>query len=1286
MSAQQARRKRRSDHTFRLRPLAWSLLLACGGLSHGVQAAETQIADMPLAVLKTVQPNVYITLDKSGSMQGIMGEVSRKYTKGYNNTVRYRPWLVDGITPPPRGPVRFEEVDMDVSPGVCSGMDFLAYAANPSTPSANEVDTIKANADSSVVWAKKYVSNTGSTPDYIQAGCSVRGLRSTTGSGTDALREGSAGNGDSGSRDNAKAKIDNLITNRPTGTPPSGRTDCSPTGCTAEQERKNISNYWQYHRNRYLAARAAIGEAIGRQKGNARIGFANFSTHNSKNSTNAATGRTIKNNLDRYRILTISPYDSSGHLGEDSPRYKFFAEQIYNQTPPYYGTPTRKALYQLGEYFKTDEPYRDDPASASSPTRSCRANYNILITDGGWNDDFSTIKNADGSAGAPYQDSFSSTLADVAYEYYANDLMDSYANNVPTSVKDPANWQHLVNYTVSMNMPLTGEGKEDPDGDNVTTAKVNKIFEWMNQDPETRGEAPKITWPDAIDVSSDIKRVDDLAHAGINSHGGFINASNPQELTRAILAALNDAVGRSTSAPVAVTNNPDRPLQSGDVVYLTGYDAANWSGQLRAFSINPLTGGPNFDDPKWTPSADRQLGEPVANNRLIVTWKGRLGAGGISFKAGQSLADGSNLENRFHLNAAGNDGANVIAYLRGSRTNEGLDDANYRERDRGKGDTDKGTVLGDIVDSGAILNLPGTKYEDPGHEEFRTAQESKEKTVFVGANDGMVHAFDAATGAESWAYVPSFGWDCLLADNESACPRQPGSTRPSNFLRDSALPFGYQHRFFVNGPLFVTDVNFSNGSSTTKWRTILTGTLGKGGRGVFALDVTDPQANSETIADSSGPPEDNVSAVDKVLWEFPARLSDGTVPEYAKNMGYVFSQIHMGKVNIGGNTKWVAYVPSGFNNGSETGGDGKARLFVLDAKTGELIKEIVAGASDTKAGSSGTPAGMAHIAVHMKNQAIDHSGTVVYGGDQLGNLWRFDLTSTNTEDWEAEKVAVLEVDDGELSGPQPVTTSPIISEGTDQKGNRRLFIMVGTGRYLDTTDRPENPDNTPSQNKAAKQTQSFYVFKDPFQKDASGNNLEGGATLDDLRSVLSKYTISAPGDVGETRKFKLAKAPPENYKGFYFDLTASNPIYERVNVQFRATPVAVVLGTNAPSTDACDQRGKGSSLIVPLVDIPDQNIVGLLGNTDKTLEIDAGTSLGSLVITGTAVMINEEGELVAVHSVADPISSAECDDLRKAGFDCKAGEPYVWEKLKSATQTAPKLPTRRVYWRDMSIE
>ena len=241
----------------------------------------------------------------------------------------------------------------------------------------------------------------------------------------------------------------------------------------------------------------------------------------------------------------------------------------------------------------------------------------------------------------------------------------------------------------------------------------------------------------------------------------------------------------------------------------------------------------------------------------------------------------------------------------------------------------KSRVLGDIIDTSPVyVQKPPFRYSDSGYAAFVGAQSTRPGTVYVGANDGMLHAFDADTGEERWAYVPRMLHSQLYK------------------LADAA--YASNHRYFVDGPITVGDAY--DGSS---WRTVLIAGLGAGGNGYFALDITD---------------EDNPT----VLWEYTNA-----------NLGNSFGNPILTKRNTDG--QWVVLFASGYNN-NVSGGDSLGRLFMVNAFTGAAIGSIA-----TTAAADPSLSGIAKITNWVLDTMVDNSTQYVYGGDLAGNIWRFDI-------------------------------------------------------------------------------------------------------------------------------------------------------------------------------------------------------------------------------------------------------------------------------------------------------
>ncbi|MBL0474709.1 pilus assembly protein [Aeromonas veronii] len=809
--------------------------------------------------------------------------------------------------------------------------------------------------------------------------------------------------------------------NRPT------RSDCvSKPVCSYEEEIQNFANWYTYYRSRILAARAGIGRAFASQGQALRVGFATIN----------ASGSVIR--------------DVAAFSGTN--RSDFFND-LYSRDIPAAGTPLRTSLQHVGNYFsKTggDGPWAAS-AGSTLPHLTCRQSYNILMTDGYWSE--GRAYNPDPAVGDQDNDGTADTLADVAYHYWKTDLRPDLANKVPTSTEDPANWQHLVNFTVGLG--------------------VNGTLNPASGKP--------VSWPSPY--GSDAKKIDDLWHAAVNSKGNFFSAADPDTFAAALSSTLAQIAARNSSAS-SVTANATR-LDSNTHIYQARYNSGDWSGQLVSI---PLNSDGTLGEIAW--DAATLIPEPSARN--IFT---RQDGVGIPFRW-----DTLNVTNRALFNVAGdNQGESRVAYLRGDRSGEQRNGGAFRNRS---------DLLGDIINSDPVYvgkrdygysSAAGlTQTEREGYQAFlsSTAITRRPPMLYVGANDGMLHGFRVADGVERLAYIPS----SLLGELNQL-------TRPN-----------YSHRYYVDGTPRVGDAYLGS-----RWKSILLGSTGAGGKAVFAIDVTAP---------------DNFTA-DKMLWEFTD-----------SEMGVALAAPTL--VRVKADNKWVALVANGYNSTSQT-----ARLFVLDLATGAIIKEI-----DTEVGSSSEPNGLSSPL--PVDQDGDRVVDYVYAGDLHGNLWKFDLTDKNSAQWGSalktgnKPKPLFQACNGSCSAGtrQPITMRPLAIR--HPKGG--VMVMMGTGSYFTNDDKlvPATP-----------RLEAVYGIWDT------------GATV--LSSQLLQQSITHEFVAnGTTIKFNVRVVSNRNVnytsqKGWYLLLKSpslSKGVGERAVSEMLYRHKRLIFNTLIPSADACDFGGR----------------------------------------------------------------------------------------------------------------
>ena len=620
-----------------------------------------------------------------------------------------------------------------------------------------------------------------------------------------------------------------------------------------------------------------------------------------------------------------------------------------------------------------------------------------------------------------------------------------------------------------------------------------------------------------------------------------------------------------TSAASSVAVSTVTPVAGDNTVYASIYNSGDWSGDLSGYPIDLTTGAVNTAAPVWKSSAGTQLDARTPASRKIASYTGTAGANqGIQFQpATATTATKLSTAQQALLNSATtppgpSDGAAVVAYLRGDRTGETA--GTYRTRAH---------LLGDTIHAAPLLvREPTANYTDSGYSTFKTSNASRTKIVLQAANDGMVHAFNAATGAEEWAYVPN-----LVLNNLD--------------VRTSKLNF--THQYYVDATPASSDVDFNNtdgitGTPSPDWRTLVVGGLGKGGRGFYALNVTTTTATDEAA----------VAA--KVLWEFPNSATNATV---RLNTGYSFGNPVIAKTRAEG---WVVLVTSGYNNGTNTGdsgGDGKGYLFVLNARTGALIKAI-----STNVGSATDPSGLARISGYAASGDTDRTVEYVYGGDLKGNVWRFDLTGASNTQWSVALLTTL-VDSKGIA--QPVTTKPELANVTITGGVNKRFVYVGTGRYLGDTDIP----GASGANVNATQTQTMYGLVDDLSVPKTG------AVITPLRSNLQQQTLTTNAD--GTRTASSNSVDFTTKKGWYIDLTVSG---ERADTDPRLAFGALVFNSNIPNANPCSPGGTSFQNVL------DYQTGGLLaGNTNSSFPqnaLSSGVVLVQLSDTGKIIGLTQD--------------------------------------------------------------
>jgi type IV pilus assembly protein PilY1 len=745
------------------------------------------------------------------------------------------------------------------------------------------------------------------------------------------------------------------------------------------------------------------------------------------------------------------------------------------------------------------------------------------------------------------------TLADWAFENWATDFQTGLTNNARSLLRvtstvtigaatiqpywnpnnNPMTWQGVTQYSIGFgNSATTWPG--DPAWDNATDNMYGGDYSALVNGTKS--------WQDLMLATNESRRPSDLWHMAFNGRGKYFPARDETALTTAFQSILSDILEQTSSPLVSIATSSSR-LRSDGLVYVAGFDSENWNGQLGAYPISASTNVVS-PTPTWkvTDTLDA-TGYSVAN-RVVLTHDGSVGR---SFEWGNlTTAQQTAIRGTTTSTTASNlDGSVTIAYLRGERSQEQNNGGNRRNRV---------SRLGDIVNSNIWLTTRPSRlsYEHTGHSAFRSTYVGRTSTLYVGANDGMLHAFNASTGAELLAYVPLGAYANLRS-----------YTQPT-----------YTHKYFVDGHPFTGDADISGSGTgngaTPDWKTVLIGSMGLGGKGYFGLNVTTP-----TLFISPGSASSSIVLFDKTQ---PSNTGSDrdighivAMPVVDSVTGSRSEQIV--KLNDG---RWAVVMGNGINSTNE-----RPVLLIQYLDGARELKTIVANA--TTGGGNGLSA------PRLVDVNGDGKMDVAYAGDIKGNLWKFNLGSTSSSLWSVALGGYALYSAADTAGnQQPITAAPLWMSNP----NGGIQVLFGTGINVTDTD----PQST--------RTQTIYSVWDKTGYDISALTTSGIASIEtttttvgtstvtisavisagrsDLvaQSVVSTVTSTASVTVANTDYFNTSEnnvtyIGASAKRGWYFDLPASR---ERVlnNPQIFEGQ-KVIIGSNVPKIGAtgetCDLAG-----------------------------------------------------------------------------------------------------------------
>jgi len=1030
-----------------------------------------------------------------------------------------------------------------------------------------------------------------------------------------------------------------IVRSRGTYPKAAGRTDCkvAESSCSYEEEMTNFANWYAYYKSRNQMMKTAVGLAMKQLNKDYKVGLVGLQK--------AAVDKTYM--AADAKLLYPKPFTGDQRIT--------WYNMLYAMKPNG-GTPVRKALHEIGNMYANKGEYRqDDPKNPVDKVVefACQQNFTFVTTDGYWNgpsvnDVVSNDNTADPKRYCTEEDGCvdpssqsKPSLADVALYWYnggsntdpkdpkQKSLRPDLEVDEPQVPDNPSNRRlHMRTYALGLGVDgvmtyepkYNVERKAGGDLDNI----INKV---QTGCPWTDDEVYR--WPDPIvgDVNlSDThqSRVDDLWHAAINGGGKYFAAADTQQVVDGLSEALN-AIRESTGAAAAAATSTPNLSQEDKDIFSSTFTTVKWTGNLTKREINLVSGEV---DPTVHWSSSWTLGDKVAatSDTRSIWYRDASGARREFLASAMGSTELAWFTNKCDaLSQCGNlapanrtivnQPATLVNWLRGQQ--QYANDAILRgyhlsedEETNPKG-TAKPVVLGDIASSKpAYMRGARKSYADAGYQTYRTEQAERKPTVFIASNDGMLHAFDAASGAEMWAYMPRITMKKLHLQ--------------------ASLSYATEHQFTVDGSPELADVQIGG-----KWRTILVGGLNAGGRGYYALDVTDP--------DEPTP-----------LWEICADSSVCSGALYQPQMGFSFGNPQFGTIKDGtdanGNAKsrWVVFMTSGYNNipGADglSVGSGKGYLFVVDAATGEQVLNLgAAGANDpasglltTGSGGIGSdadgvedPSGFAKITAITANPNTDPLVTYVYGGDNLGQMWRFDFTGAS----------VQRIRMGNAGPDQPITSRPDVAmcqvdttgQGADALPTKRV-VVFGTGRLLDYDDI------------GTKKTQSVYILADNgVAIDDTSWRKEGFAGRTFTETV--KYDPTKPS-VPRSNKFKIegTKVDLAKQDGWYVDF--DNNKGERVNLDPKIVGGTLSVVTNVPeSSTACAVGGVSYGYHLNVC-----NGKAVASDIAGSILSNSAAAVGFIIVRLPSGALKMITTTATGQTITSEVNSAEAEDARRTGW------------------------------------
>lgn len=644
------------------------------------------------------------------------------------------------------------------------------------------------------------------------------------------------------------------------------------------------------------------------------------------------------------------------------------------------------------------------------------------------------------------------------------------------------------------------------------------------------------------------------------SRTGEANTYFLQSDARGVLKAFDDIFARASTTARSIAGGAIQSknlVQTGNTIYQGTFDTADWSGDLLAVPVTVSSTNvvAISNTPTWTAATRLSLLPTPATSRNIVV--GNVGATknpvAATFTwAGIESSLQTALDKPTPTSATDGLAQSRMDYLRGDKSKESNP---FRKRN---------TLLGDIINSGVVYSGAPTKsISSATYASFYATNASRTPAVFVGSNDGMLHSFNATTGDELFAYIPSW-----------VAPKLAALTNTT---------YVNAHQSFVDGTPAVAEAQVGSAGTVADWKTVLVSGTGGGGQGVFALDVTNPAAFSTS----------------NVMWEF--------THDDDPDMGNVVGRPQILKFRTSAYNattatyKWFAVVGSGVNsyaiaNSSGDYGTGYPALFLLDLNKAAgtawslgtnyyKISLPVNGDLSNLTSGSLTATKATGLINFQAVLGTSREVTQIYSGDLHGNLWKLDFSLFGIANWTINKLSPFQRGSSapfipyplytarDASGnAQPITMAPSIAYGPTPESS---YLLFGTGKYLETSD------------KGSTAQQSIYMVYDDGS--SGGDTLVSPAVRESavsgrqrLKQGTATFSTGSTGTIS-VPAFTLGRATTNlnseaTRSGWYFDFPTSG---ERQISSATVVGDTAVFGSLIPgastTSGSCSAAGGGGN-------------------------------------------------------------------------------------------------------------